>query len=329
MLDRRQIIRAAITAAAIAASSPLAAQTRRKPPRLQQDDTVGLVEPAGYSEGPEAMAAVAATVAGMGLVPRFGAHVAARYGYLAGDDHQRAADLNAMYADDDVRAVFAVRGGWGSARILPLLDWRTIAANPKLLIGFSDVTALHLAFAARAGFPTIHGANAASSWPQRSWDSLWRLAFAGERPVLETGGATLVGGTARGRLMGGNLTVLTTLLGTPFMPDLAGAILVLEDVGEAEYRIDRMLTQLSLAGILDRVAGVVFGSCTGCTAQVFDYAGFTIADLQRHHLASLGVPVVTGADIGHIEGQLSVPLGCEAELDAEARTIRMLESPVA
>ncbi len=328
MLDRRHAIGTLAAFAATTVAAPLSARARRKPPRLRPGDHVGLVEPAGYSAGPEAIARVAHTIEGMGLVPRFGAAVGARYGYLAGPDADRAADLNAMYADDTIRAVFAVRGGWGAARILPLIDWRTIRANPKLLIGFSDITALHLAFAARAGYPTIHGPNAASSWPETSWNALWWLAFAGVTPTLEAGGTTITGGKARGPLMGGNLTILSTLLGTPFFPDLAGAILVLEDVGEAEYRIDRMLAQLALAGVLRRAAGVVFGTCSRCTSGEADYAGFTVPELARQHLEPLGVPAIEGANVGHVRGQLSLPFGCMAELDADARTIRILESPV-
>jgi muramoyltetrapeptide carboxypeptidase len=329
MLDRRTMLcsGAACVAAAALAPAARAADRARKPPPLRAGDVVGLVEPAGYTADEAALADVLATIEGMGLVPRVGAHVGKRYGYLAGADEDRAADLNAMYADDEVRAVFAIRGGWGGARVLPLLDWRTIRANPKLLVGFSDVTALHLAFAARAGFPTIHAPNAANSWPETSWNSLWWLAFAGALPVLEGGGSTIRPGVARGLLLGGNLTVLSTLLGTPWMPDFTGAVLFLEDTGEAEYRIDRMLSQLALSGILGGAAGVVFGQCTRCTSGEPDYAGFTIPDLMRQYLEPLGVPAFTGANIGHVRGQISLPMGCEVEIDAGAHTIRVLESP--
>ena len=306
-----------------------AAREPGRPPRLAPGDVVGLIEPAGYTADEAALARVRATIEGMGLEPRTGAHVGERFGYLAGTDAERAADINAMYADEAVRAVFAIRGGWGSARILPLLDWETIRANPKLLIGFSDITALHLAFAAQAGFPTIHAPNAADSWPQTSWNSLWWLAFAGALPVLGGEGSTIRPGTARGRLLGGNLSVLCALVGTPWLPDLSGAILFLEDVGEAEYRIDRMLSQLALSGILAKAAGVVFGQCTRCTSGFDDYAGFTIADLMEQYLAPLGVPAFHGANIGHVRGQLSLPFGCEVEIDAGARTIAVLQSPTA
>ena len=345
MLNRRTIIRGIGTLPlAVAFRSPaIAGAKSRKPPRLRLGDTVGLVEPAGFSDNSEQIEAAKSTIRGMGLVPKVGSSVGSRHGYLAGTDKQRAGDLNDMFARDEVRAVFAVRGGWGSARLLPFLDWDVIQANPKLLIGFSDITALHLAFAARAGFPTIHAPNAASTWPEISWNSLWRLAFAGGTPVLSNEEAskddpfekdrwptfTIRPGKARGRLIGGNLAVLAALVGTPWLPSFDGAILFLEDIGEAEYRIDRMLSQLALSGILSRVSGVVFGQCTECTAGVENYAGFTIPQLLHDYLSPLGVPAFRGANIGHISKQLSVPVGVQAEIDAGAGTIRILEPVVA
>ena len=340
MLSRRAAIGGigGLVAALALAPAP-AAVSPRKPPRLRPGDTVGLIEPASFSDGEAQIDAVKSTIAGMGLVPRVAPHVGTRYGYLAGTDAERAADINALFADEDVRASFAIRGGWGSARLLPLLDWEVIRANPKLLVGSSDVTALHLAIAARAGFPSIHAPNAASSWARTSWESLWRLAFAGETPVFgpATGpdlppdrwpATTVRPGMARGRLLGGNLSVLSALVGTPWLPDFDGAILFLEDVGEAEYRIDRMLSQLALAGVLGKVAGVVFGQCTRCTAGVPGYSGFTVPQLLEQYLLPLGVPAFGGANIGHVADQLSLPVGANVEIDADAGTIRILEPVV-
>ena len=275
----------------------------------------------------------------MGLVPKMGRYVASRHGYLAGTDQQRAFDLNAMFRDSDVRAIFAIRGGWGSARLLPLLDWKAIRANPKLLVGSSDITALHLAIAARAGFPTIHGPNAASSWQAMSWSSFHALAFASATPTLAGPAApdpglpeqqrwnstTIRGGKARGRLLGGNLSVLTALAGTRWLPDFRGAILFLEDIGEAEYRIDRMMSQLALSGILRKAAGVVFGQCTRCTSRGVGYTGFTVPQILREYLAPLGIPAFYGANIGHVANQLCLPVGVQAEIDADRGTIRILE----
>ncbi|MCK9544127.1 MAG: LD-carboxypeptidase [Novosphingobium sp.] len=337
MFDRRSIIGGG--AALLALSSfppPSAARPPATLPRLRPGDTVGLIAPASPDSDPLRLEAVQHTIRGMGLVPRPGRHVLDSVGYLAGTDRDRAADINLMFADDTVRAIFALRGGWGSGRLLPLLDWDLIRAHPKLLIGFSDVTALHLAFAARAGFPTIHAPNAANRWDVISWNSLWRLAFTGETPVL--GGTegldttqdrwritTIRPGKASGRLLGGNLTVLSTLMGTPWLPDFKDAILFLEDTGEAEYRIDRMMNQLALAGILGDVAGVAFGQCRRCDTGLPDYGGFTVQQILDHYLAPLGVPAFSGANIGHVGNQLCLPVGAPVRMDAGAGTIALLQ----
>jgi muramoyltetrapeptide carboxypeptidase len=341
MLDRRTAL-LALGALPLAGASALPAPPLpvRKAPRLRAGDTVGLIEPAGFTEDRFDLAMVLDTVRAMGLVPKPAPHVLKRYGYLAGSDRDRAADINAMYADKDVRAVFAVRGGWGCARVLPYLDWEAIRANPKLLVGFSDITALHLAMAAKNACPTIHGPNAANSWGALSWDSFRRLAFAGETPTWRTppasedrlaprsGIRTFRPGKASGRLLGGNLATLAALVGTPYLPDFTGAILFLEETGEAEYRLDRMLTQLGLAGILGKLAGVVFGQCTRCTGDEPNYSGFTVSEVLDQHFAPLGVPAFQGALFGHIANQFSMPVGIRAEIDAEAGTIAMLEPVV-
>ncbi len=343
MLDRRTAIG---TLGAIAVSSataiPAAAPSARKPARLRPGDTVGLIEPAGFTEDAFDMAIVLDTVRAMGLVPKPAPHVMKRYGYLAGTDQDRAADVNAMFADPQVRAVFAVRGGWGCARILPLLDFAMIRANPKLLVGLSDITALHLALAARTGCTSIHAPNLSASWDAFSWDSFRRLAFAAETPTWRTPPGsedrlaqrqgqirTFHPGRASGRLLGGNLSVLAALVGTPYLPDFTGAILFIEDVGEAEYRIDRMMTQLALAGVLSKVAGVVFGQCSNCGTDGSPGIGFSLSEVLNHHLAPLGVPAFQGALFGHIARQFSIPVGVRAEIDAQAGSIRMLEAAVA
>lgn len=389
MLSRRDLVAAmgALMALPGAGGAMPPAAAGGKPPRLRRGDVVGLVAPAMFSDGVEELEAIKANIAAMGLVPRVGRYVTARYGYLAGSDRHRAEDLNAMYADKDVRAVFAVHGGWGSARLLPFLDWATIAANPKLLVGFSDITALHLAFAAKAGFATIHGPNAGNSWQPISAGSFAGLAFDGATPLFRNPAVAPEGippgpaapgphavavpqpgqapaavqvpgqgpvqapfqapvpaptaidprwrtqavrpGRAQGRLIGGNLTVLAALVGSSWLPDFTGAILVLEETGEVEYRIDRMLTQLAYAGILRKVAGIVFGQCTRCSSGAPSYSGFTLPQLLHHHFGPLGVPAFYGANIGHVANQLCVPFGVRAEIDAAAGTIRILEPAVA
>jgi len=345
MLSRRTLIQAAAAAALLVPSVGVAAPLppRRKPPRLRRGDTVGLVEPAYFTPDAFDLELVLETIRAMGLVPKPAPNILSRYGYLAGPDQERAAHVNAMFADPAVRAIFAVRGGWGSGRILPHLDFDLIRANPKLLVGFSDITALHLALAARTDCPTIHGPNAASAWGRLSWDSFRRLAFDAETPTWSVPAGTddrlaqrngrirtFRPGRAAGPLIGGNLTVLSALAGTPYLPSFDGAILFLEDVEEAQYRIDRMLTQLALAGILGRVAGVVFGQCTDCIARnSSSIGGFTLSEVLAQHFSPLGVPAFQGALFGHIENQFSLPVGVRAEIDAAEGTIRMLEAVVA
>ena len=312
-----------------------------KPPRLRSGDTVGLIEPAGFTDDAFDLEVVKDTIVAMGLKPKAAPHLAGRYGYLAGTDKDRAADVNAMFADPQVRAVFAVRGGWGCARILPLLDFAMIRRNPKLLVGFSDITALHLAIAAKAGFVTIHGPVAASGWSRYSWDAFRAVAFDGATPTLSTplgqedrlaqrAGRirTFRPGVTRGRLIGGNLSVLTALIGTPYVPDFTGAILFLEDISEQPYSIDRMLTQLALARVLGKVAGVAFGQCTDCGPSGASYGGFTLSEVLQQHLAPLGVPAFQGGQFGHVANQYSLPMGVMAEMDAGAGTIRLLEAAV-
>ena len=326
-----------------AARGSAAADPPHKPPRLRAGDTVGLIAPAMFSDDLAQVEEVKATIVGMGLVPKVAPHVTARYGYLAGDDRMRAGDINAMYADETVRAVFAIHGGWGSARLLPFLDWAVIRRNPKLLIGFSDVTALHMAFAAHAGFPTLHAPNAGNGWQPMSQESFRALAFDAGTPLFRNPDlatidplaqerwrtTTIRPGKASGKLLGGNLSVLASLAGTHWLPDFTGAILFIEETGEAEYRIDRLLTQLGQAGILAKAAGIVFGQCTRCTAGTPDYIGFTVPQLLAQHLGPLGVPAFHGANIGHVGNQLAIPEGVRAEIDAAAGTIQILEPAVA
>lgn len=328
-------------APSIAATGPVRGPLVR-PSRLRPGDMVGLIEPAGFTNDAFDLDLVMDTVAAMGLKPKAARHLAQRNGYLAGTDADRAADVNEMFADPQIRAIFAVRGGWGCARILPLLDFATIRANPKLLVGFSDITALHLAFAAKAGFTTIHGPNASSSWSKFSWDAFHAIAFDAATPLFSSPpGAqdrlvqvagrirTFHPGKASGRLLGGNLTVLAALMGTPWLPDFTGAILFIEDTNEAPYRIDRMLTQLALGGVLDRLSGIVFGQCTDCGASGPSYGGFTLSEVLQQHIGPLGIPAFQGAQFGHVANQFSLPVGVKAEIDAEAGTIRLLEAAVA
>jgi muramoyltetrapeptide carboxypeptidase len=251
-----------------------------------------------------------------GLRVQTGRHVFDRTGYLAGPDDDRLDDLNEAFDDPAVRAVVCTRGGYGAQRIVDRLR----LGAPKHLVGFSDITALQLAVWRRAGWPSVHGPGGAwfdDRLPATSATSLHAALFT-SGPLRsytseneETGAVRVPGPPVRGVLLGGNLAMLASTLGTLDMPDLSGRILLVEDVGEAPYRVDRMLTHLRRAGAFDGVAGVAVGQFTGCA----DAGPTTVVDVLREHLGALGVPVLGGLRIGHGAGQETVVLGAEAVLD--------------
>ena len=351
--SRRSFLVTATAATAAAAATPLAAASRAtaarppaprsavvKPARLRAGDTVGIVCPSFATWDPDQIDVAVESLAVLGFKAKLGRHLLDRRGYFAGRDEDRAADLNAMFADPEVKAIHALRGGWGAARVLPRLDFGVIAKRPKILQGYSDITALLLAIHAKTGLVTFHGPVGASQWNPFNVEWMRRLLVDAEAPtfqnVKETGDnltqvewrtRTLVPGKARGRLLGGNLTVLTAIIGSGYLPEWDGAVLFLEDVEEAPYRIDRMLTQMALAGILRRVSGVVFGHCTDCKPGD-SYGSLTINDVLTDHLVPLGVPCLQGAMIGHIDRQFTLPVGLEVELDASAGTIQAIEPAV-
>lgn len=312
-----------------------------RPRRLRPGDTVGLINPAGVVWEPVNVEVATESLAALGFKTRQGANLLARRGYFAGTDEQRAADLNAMFADPEVRAIHCLRGGWGSARLLPLLDWKTIAQNPKILVGYSDITALLLALNAKTGLATFHGPLAASQWNPFNVGYMKRVLHEGEAvtfenlkeidedhlTVTEHRVRTIHPGTARGRLLGGNLTVLSSLVGSGYLPDWDGCVLFLEDVDEAPYSVDRMLTQLRLAGILEKARAVVWGTCSDCRPGQ-GFGSLTVTEVLDDHLRPLGVPAWSGAMIGHVDRQFTLPIGIEVEADAAAGTLRMLAPAV-
>ena len=311
-----------------------------KPARLKIGDTIGLVCPAAPAYSQETVQITVESLQQMGFKVKQSAHFYDRYGYLAGRDEARAADLNAMFADRSVRAIMAMHGGWGCARIVPLLDYNLIRKNPKILVGYSDITALLLSIYAQTGIVTMHGPEGAATWNAFTVNHFKRLLMDAEavfmtNPTDKNDNLTQTtdrittwrGGVARGQLVGGNLTVLSHLVGSKYMPDTKGKILFLEDVDEEVYSMDRMLTHLKLAGILDGLAGFVFGKCTKCNTGE-SYGSLTLEDVFRDIIVPLQIPAFSGAMIGHISHKFTVPLGIEAEINANVGTIKLLESAV-
>ena len=343
--NRRQFI-ANGTAAAMAAMAmaPTASAVDRPLPirarRLQPGDTLALINPSGAIYEREPYAIATESLRALGFKVREAPHLRARYGHFAGTDAQRAGDVNAMFADPAVHGILAMTGGSGGNRILPLLDYALIRRNPKFLGGFSDITALITAVNAMTGLVTFHGPVAASEWNAFSIEHLRGAAMDAQpltlrNPQEREDGlvpkanriTTLRGGSARGPLLGGNLAVLASLAGSPYWPRFDGAILFLEDVNEFIYRVDRMLSTLKLAGVLDRVAGVVLGAFTNCNPGD-GYGTLTLDEVFDDYFLPLAVPVYRGAMIGHIKRKFTLPVGLEVEMDADAGTIRFQQPAV-
>jgi muramoyltetrapeptide carboxypeptidase len=298
--------------------------TMRFPPALGPGARVALVAPAGHLRGPDELAAAVANVESLGWEAVPGLHVLRRDGYLAGNDDERLLDLNDALQSDRIDGIWCVRGGYGAMRLLAGVDYDAMRRRPKTFIGFSDITALHTAFGTRSDVVSFHGPTARSGLTTLSRDSLVRAVT---RRVDSCGVAsearTLRGGRAEGPILAGNLALLAALAGTPYAPRYDGAILVMEDVGERTFRIDRMLRQLVLSGALSALAGIAFGQFTeggeppDAPADALDIVLQEAADLA-------GVPAIAGIPCGHVADQWTFPLGARAQLDADRRELHVV-----
>jgi len=296
-------------------------------PIIHPGARVALVAPAGPLRGDEDLQRAMDNVRSFGWEPVAGASVLSRDGYLAGSDEERLSDLNAAIADDSVDAIWCIRGGYGAMRLLERVDYAGLRQCGKALIGYSDITALHAAIATRCDVVSYHGPTARAAITPFSRDSLER-ALRGDDPFGQAASAeTLRGGRARGRLVGGNLALLCALAGTKFEPRYEESILVLEDVNEPVYRIDRMLTQLRLGAQLSGCRGIVFGQFTDIPRDSPEESGGSrnLEDVLGEVAASLKIPCIVGAPLGHITDQWTFPLGADVELDATERTLRILK----
>jgi muramoyltetrapeptide carboxypeptidase len=292
-----------------------------RPPALAPGARVALVAPAGPLRHEGELERAIENARSLGWIPVPGSHALRRCGYLAGTDAERAADLNRAIADPTVDGIWCLRGGYGVMRILEAVDYDALRARPKALVGYSDITALHQAVRARCRLVTYHGPTARGALSAFSRDSLARAVARHEDPCGTAPAARVLhGGRARGPLVGGNLALLTGLIGTPFAARLDGAILVLEDVNEPVYRVDRMLQQLRLAGALARCAGLVFGAFTE-RGDGDDDSPAALAGLLEETAARAGVPCLADAPVGHINDQWTLPLGARAELDADEKAL--------
>jgi muramoyltetrapeptide carboxypeptidase len=302
-----------------------------KPPRLNAGDRVGIICPASAPPDPKAIDRGIAALEALGFATKLGKHARKRNGFLAGTDRDRTEDLMGMFSDQSVKAIICFRGGYGTARLLPLIDYSVIRRNPKIFIGYSDITSLHCAFWVKSRLVTFHGPMLNSDFiqddmPDFTLKSFLRTLTESTPPGSICQGYAknktvkiVAGGTASGPLIGGNLSLLCATLGTPFQPSLRKAILFFEDLDETPYRLDRMLTHLLNANLLQEVAGVAIGinkDCHDPNAKKTKEYRQTSEDVFRERLSPLGVPVVTGLPFGHIPVNATLPFGLSATLDA-------------
>ena len=326
-LTRRHLLASSLSMAFAQNTSP----ELIRPRALRPGATVGLITPSTYVSDPDRLALAERTLKYFDLKPKFGKNVGKRNGYLGGSIDERLDDLHAMFADRSVDAIFAIRGGYGASQLLDRIDYNLLRDNPKIFLGYSDITALHLAIQKRAGMVTFHGPVTLSGFSEYTQRMFRRALFdTGPLGVVTNPPElsplrpshtlrTVRTGKARGALVGGNLTLISTTMGTPFEIDTRGRILLLEDVDEQPHSIDRMLTQLRLAGKFDSAAGVIFGECNACRPR--DYkpsfeSTLSLGEVLDEILGKLRVPVLSGLTFGHTDDQLTLPLGVMATLDA-------------
>jgi muramoyltetrapeptide carboxypeptidase len=291
---------------------------------LRDGARVALIAPSGVVSRAEDIERALENVRSFGWVPVLGEHVSSQLGYLAGSDADRLKDINAAFASDEIDAIWCVRGGYGSMRLLADLDYPALRRRRKPVIGFSDLTALHSAIHRKCGLVTFHGPTARARLTPFSRASL-HSALIEHRDscgVVENG-RVLRSGRAKGRIIGGNLALVTALLGTPFAPNFAGAILIVEDVGEAVYRIDRMLRHLILAGALQQCVAMIAGDFRPPKGEK-STDNRSLDDVLAEAAARAGIPCLAGAPFGHITDQWTIPLGAVAELDTDSRSLRVL-----
>ncbi|OGP81498.1 MAG: hypothetical protein A2Y95_05210 [Deltaproteobacteria bacterium RBG_13_65_10] len=300
-----------------------------KPHALKPGDTIGLVAPASAFDRRD-FEAGAAALRERGFAVRHRDDIFDRVRYLAGGEERRADEIHQMFCDPEVHAIFGVRGGYGASRIIHLLDADLIRRHAKIFVGMSDLTTLLLWLERACGLVTFHGPVIAKrgGWSDFTWRHLVAVLEGrqGKTPLRPQGLRTVIGGVAEGRLLGGNLTLLSHSIGTPWQPDTRGTILFIEEVNERYFRVDRKIVHLRTAGLLEGIAGVLVGQVHKSGERKKN--GYTLEEVLRDVLGDLGVPVLMGFPAGHGRHNMTIPMGVRVRMDADQRMITWLETGV-
>lgn len=304
-----------------------------KPKALKSGDTVAISSPAGAVWDDKQIEIFSNILKSFGFKVVLGKTLYEKFGYFAGKDEFRANEINDFFADKTIKAIFCMKGGWGCARILDKINYEQIKNNPKIIIGFSDITSLLIAITNKTGLVTFHGPVGNSGWNDYTKNVFNEVCIKGsvysfpENPMAEDKIVTINKGIATGQLIGGNLTVLSAIVGSDYLPSFKNKILFLEEAKEEPYSIDRMLMQLKLCGVLDSISGFVFGKCAKCLAEE-PLKAFTFDEVIHQHIKPLGIPAFYGTMIGHIENKFTVPIGINAVINADTGSIKLLETAV-
>lgn len=297
------------------------------PNRLKRGDIIGICAPAGPIRNISEVENFSKVLNNLGFQVKLGKNVDGQFGFFSAKDSDRAEEFMELIEDKTVKGIFSIRGGWGCARMIEYLNFDKIKKNPKVIMGFSDMTTLLNVISSKTGLVTYHGPSGNSTWNDYSVDYIKRLLFDAERIVYQnkdtdTEIKTISPGNAFGTLYGGNLSVISSLVGSPYLPDWKDKILFLEDVNEEPYRIDRMLTQLKLSGMFAEVKGIILGGFRKCIAEEPERS-FTLEQVFEQHFSNLKIPVYFGAQIGHIRDKYTVPVGLKVHMDADKGTIQL------
>ncbi|MEO9510664.1 MAG: LD-carboxypeptidase [Flavobacteriaceae bacterium] len=349
MIKRRQFINlTALLSASVAfpSLSPNTNNTTFNTPkllakRLKKGNTIGLIAP-GYAVKPEILERMKETLVEIGFVPFHTDRIHGNHGYFSNTDEERAADLNEMFKNPKIDAILCARGGYGCTRIMQMIDYENIKTNPKILVGFSDITALLNGIYKETGLITFHGPVGSTLTDEYSKQQFSNVLTSPKYPKTITNVVlqdkkmiedpvydryTIIPGQATGKLVGGSLTLINALIGTPHEIDFTNAIVCIEDVEEAPYRIDRMLTQLIEGPTFKKAKGIVFGVCAGCNSNSSSNS-FTLKEVIMDRVAPLNIPAAYGMSFGHVPNNFTFPIGINAKWDADKMTLKLLEKMI-